>query len=122
MKWQFSNSAPIYTQLIEKIKMAIVSGAFPAGERLPSVRELAAETGVNPNTMQRAMTELERDGLVHSQRTAGRLVTEDGEVIAAARRQLAERHLETFLAAMEGLGYEQQEIEALLRQRTEKEE
>ena len=77
MKWQFSNSAPIYAQLIEQIKMAIVSGEFPAGERLPSVRELAAETGVNPNTMQRAMTELERDGLVYSQRTAGRFVTEN---------------------------------------------
>ena len=122
MKWQFSNSAPIYAQLIEQIKMAIVSGIFPAGERLPSVRELAAETGVNPNTMQRAMTELERDGLVYSQRTAGRFVTEDGEVIATARRALAQRHLETFLAAMKGLGYEQEEIESLLLQSNEKED
>ncbi len=121
MKWQFSNSAPIYTQLIEQIKMAVVSGAFPAGQRLPSVRELAAETGVNPNTMQRAMAELERDGLVYSQRTAGRFVTEDGEVIAAARRELARRHLETFLAAMKGLGYEQSEVESLLRQEGKKE-
>ena len=116
MKWQFSNSAPIYTQLIEQIKMAIVSGEFPAGQRLPSVRELAAETGVNPNTMQRARAELERDGLVYSQRTAGRFVTEDREIIAAARRDLARHHLETFLSAMKGLGYEQNEIENLLRQ------
>ena len=121
MKWQFSNSAPIYAQLIEQIKMAIVSGEFPAGERLPSVRELAAETGVNPNTMQRAMAELERDGLVYSQRTAGRFVTEDGETIAAARRDLARRHLEEFISAMTGLGYEKQEIESLLRQELEKE-
>lgn len=122
MKWQFSNSAPIYAQLIEQIKMAIVSGGFPAGERLPSVRELAAETGVNPNTMQRAMAELERNGLVYSQRTAGRFVTEDAAAIAAARRNLAQRHLEGFLSAMTGLGYERTEIENLLRQEMEKEE
>ena len=77
MKWQFSNDAPIYSQLIEQIKVGIVSGAFPPGERLPSVRDLATEAGVNPNTMQRALAELERDGLVYSQRTAGRFVTED---------------------------------------------
>ena len=66
MKWQFSNDAPIYSQLIAQIKVGIVSGAFPPGERLPSVRDLATEAGVNPNTMQRALTELERDGLVYS--------------------------------------------------------
>ncbi len=121
MKWQFSNSAPIYAQLIEQIKMGIVSGEFPPGERLPSVRELAAETGVNPNTMQRAMAELERDGLVHSQRTAGRFVTEDGAAIAAVKRTLAQRHVDAFLSAMAGLGYEQEELIALLRQEMDKE-
>ena len=64
MKWYFSNDAPIYAQLIGQIRRGIVSGVFPPGERLPSVRELATEAGVNPNTMQRAMAELERDGLV----------------------------------------------------------
>ena len=78
MKWDFSSDAPIYAQLILQIKVGIVSGAFPPGERLPSVRDLATEAGVNPNTMQRALTELERDGLVYSQRTAGRFVTESG--------------------------------------------
>ena len=79
MKWQFKNDAPIYTQLIEQIKVGIVTNVFPPGERLPSVRDLAAEAGVNPNTMQRAMAELERQGLVYSQRTSGRMVTEDKE-------------------------------------------
>ena len=65
MNWQFSNDAPIYAQLIGQIRAGIVSGAFSPGERLPSVRDLAMEAGVNPNTMQRALTELERDGLVH---------------------------------------------------------
>ena len=70
MQWQFSNDAPIYTQLIQQVKVGIVTGAYPPGERLPSVRDMATEAGVNPNTMQRALAELERDGLVYSQRTA----------------------------------------------------
>ena len=122
MKWQFSNDAPIYTQLIEQIKVGIVSGAFPPGERLPSVRDLATEAGVNPNTMQRALTELERDGLVYSQRTAGRFVTEDQTMIEAAKRGLAEGHIQTFLAAMRRLGYGKEDILNLLRQENEKEE
>ena len=118
MKWQFSNAAPIYAQLIEQIKVGIVSGAFPPGERLPSVRDLATEAGVNPNTMQRALAELERDGLVYSQRTTGRFVTEDKTMIETAKRSLAERHVKTFLAAMLRLGFQREEIMTLLRQET----
>ena len=116
MQWQFSNEMPIYSQLVEQIKIGIVSGMFPPGERLPSVRDLATEAGVNPNTMQRAMTELERDGLVYSQRTAGRFVTEDHAVIQAAKRDLAQRHIHAFLAAMLRLGYGREEIISLLEQ------
>lgn len=116
MKWQFSSDAPIYSQLIEQIKVGIVSGAFPPGERLPSVRDLAVEAGVNPNTMQRALTELERDGLVYSQRTAGRFVTEDTGMIEEAKRNLAGRQVRGFLSAMARLGYEKEEIVALVRQ------
>ena len=100
MNWQFSNSAPIYTQLIGQIRAGIVSGALAPGERLPSVRDLAMEAGVNPNTMQRALTELERDGLVYSQRTSGRYVTEDRDVISAARHALAAGKVRTFLSDM----------------------
>ena len=81
MKWQLRSDAPIYSQLIEHIKLGIVSGEFPPGGKLPSVRDLAGEAGVNPNTMQRAFTELEREGLVNAQRTSGRYVTEDHEMI-----------------------------------------
>lgn len=116
MKWQFSNDAPIYAQLISQITVGIVSGAFPAGERLPSVRDLATEAGVNPNTMQRALTELERDGLVYSQRTAGRFVTEDGTMIEEAKHTLAEAQIQKFLAAMLRLGYQKEEILTLVRQ------
>ena len=121
MQWSFSNDLPIYSQLIGQIKVGIVSGVFPPGERLPSVRDLATEAGVNPNTMQRAMTELERDGLVYSQRTAGRFVTEDHAVIQAAKRDLAQRHIHAFLAAMLRLGYRREEIISLLEQEHQEE-
>ena len=121
MKWQFSNDAPIYAQIVAQMKAGIATGAFPPGERLPSVRDLAVEAGVNPNTMQRALAELERDGLVHSQRTAGRFVTEDTALIGAAKRGLAADHIRSFLEAMGHLGYEEEEIIALLRQEAAKE-
>ena len=116
MKWQFSNDAPIYAQLIAQIKVGIVSGAFPPGDRLPSVRDLATEAGVNPNTMQRALTELERDGLVYSQRTAGRFVTEDQAMIDQVKKDLARGHIQAFMQAMTLLGYTREEIIALLEQ------
>ena len=115
MKWQFSNDAPIYSQLIDQIQVGIVSGAFPPGERLPSVRDLATEAGVNPNTMQRALAELERDGLVYSQRTAGRFVTEDQTMIDGVKRSLAQRHIQAFWEAMTRLGYDREEVLALMR-------
>lgn len=122
MQWQFSNDAPIYTQLIQQVKVGIVTGAFPPGERLPSVRDLATEAGVNPNTMQRALAELERDGLVYSQRTAGRFVTEDNTMINAAKRSLAQRHVKTFLEAMLQLGFQKDEIITLIAQELGEEE
>ena len=116
MNWQFSNDAPIYAQLIRQIRAGIVSGAFSPGERLPSVRDLAMEAGVNPNTMQR-----ERDGLVYSQRTSGRYVTEDRAAIAEARHGLAADRVRSFLTDMGRLGFEKEELLSLLRQEMEKE-
>ena len=116
MNWQFSNDAPIYAQLIGQIRAGIVSGAFSPGERLPSVRDLAMEAGVNPNTMQRALTELERDGLVYSQRTSGRYVTEDQTAIMEARHALAADRVRSFLTDMERLGFEKEDLLSLLRQ------
>ena len=122
MQWQFYNDAPIYTQLIQQVKVGIVTGAFPPGERLPSVRDMATEAGVNPNTMQRALAELERDGLVYSQRTAGRFVTEDNTMINTAKRSLAERHVKTFLEAMLRLGFQKDEIIDLISKELGEEE
>ena len=115
MKWQFSNDAPIYSQLIAQIKVGIVSGAFPPGERLPSVRDLATEAGVNPNTMQRALAELERTGLVYTQRTAGRFVTEDAAVVDSAKQELAHQQIGAFLHRMERMGYDREQTAQLVR-------
>ena len=105
VEWTFREDTPIYTQLCEFLTMAIVSGELQPGQRLTTVRELAAETGVNPNTAQRAVAELERRGLVYSRRTVGRFVTEDAERIESERQALAEEHGRAFLAAMEKLGF-----------------
>ena len=105
MDWTFRTDAPIYTQLYEKLTLAIVSGGYAPGERLPAVRELALDAGVNPNTVQRALSELERLGLVYTQRTAGRFVTEDAERIGQERLRIAEERARDFLGAMEELGY-----------------
>ena len=117
MNWQFSNDAPIYAQLIGQIRAGIVSGAFSPGERLPSVRDLAMEAGVNPNTMQRALADLEREGLMHSNRTSGRYVTEDRRMIAQIREQIADERISEFLAGMSQLGFTEQEILSLLEKR-----
>ena len=116
MDWRFTDDRPIWLQLTEQLTRRIITGVYPPGSRLPPVRELAAQAGVNPNTMQRALTELERDGLVYSQRTTGRFVTEDQAMIASAKRSLAERHIQAFLEAMTHLGYGREEILTLLRQ------
>jgi DNA-binding transcriptional regulator YhcF (GntR family) len=120
MPWEFRGDAPIYAQLTDQFRRRIVSGDLPPGSRLPSVRDLAAEAGVNPNTMQRAMAEMERLGLVFSQRTAGRFVTEDETVIRDQRRDLAREQIRSFLAGMEQLGFDRAEIAALLEEEGER--
>ena len=119
MNWHFNNDSPIYAQIVEQIKTAIVLGEFACGERLPSVRDMATEAGVNPNTMQRAMAELEREGLVCTQRTSGRLVTDDARLIADVKRALAQRHVDSFLAAMAELRMDYDEVINLLQRQGE---
>lgn len=122
MRWEFHNEAPIYTQVMERVERMIVSGALPPGERLPSVRVFAQEAGVNPNTMQKALTELERGGLIYSQRTAGHFVTEDQSVIAQAREALAAIQADRFLQSMRELGYSAAQTADLLHRKLEREE
>lgn len=120
MTWQFRNDLPIYTQLMGQIKQRIASGLYAPGEKISSVRELAAEAGVNPNTVQRALTELEREGLVYSQRTAGRFITEDEDMIRDAKAGLAREEIQSFLTVMQKLGYTVPEILDLLTRQAEK--
>lgn len=108
--WNLDADRPIYAQLVEKIQMQIVSGRYAPGDRLPTVRELAAAAAVNPNTMQKAFAELERSGLIITQRTNGRNVTEDAELIKDLRRRLAEEHLRAFREKMYSLGYSAEDI------------
>lgn len=119
---RFDQTIPIYIQLSREITLRIVSGAWKPGQKIPPVREMAAEFGVNPNTMQRAMAELERQGLVYAERTAGRYVTEEEERIVACRWALAAEESEKYLSAMEGLGFCPQMIQEMLRELWEREE
>lgn len=105
MAWQFDTDRPIYKQLQERILRKIVSGEYGAGTQLPTVRELAEEAAVNPNTLQKALTELERDGLVYALRTSGRFVTEDQALIRRAKSDLAEDLITQFLKQMLAIGY-----------------
>lgn len=109
MTWMLNSDRPIYAQIIEKIQTDIVSGVYRAGDKLPSVRELAAEASVNPNTMQKALSELERSGLLYSQRTSGRFITEDQEMIQSLKKDLAKEQITLFFEKMTSLGYKKEE-------------
>lgn len=115
MAEQFDSSRPIYAQLVERLKAKILAGIYPPGGHLDSVRDLAAAAGVNPNTMQRALAELERTGLVYTQRTAGRFVTEDAAVIDSAKQELAHQQVGAFLRRMERMGYDREQTAQLVR-------
>jgi len=121
MKWELRDDRPIYYQLMEQVKLRILSGLYPAGARLESVRELAAEAAVNPNTMQKALTELEREGLIYCQRTAGRFITEDENLILNIREGLAKEQIEEFLKKMQAVGYNRTETAELIKQVLEEE-
>ena len=116
MNWNIRNDAPVYTQLVDQIARAIILGQFPPGSKLPSVRDFASDAGVNPNTMQRALAELETRGLLETQRTAGRTVTGDVEKIAQTRRALAQTLVHHFYHQAAALGLTKAEIAALLEQ------
>ncbi len=121
MPWNLDSDRPIYLQLMERIQHDIISGTYKPGDKLPSVRELAMEASVNPNTMQKALSELERIGLVHSRRTSGRFITEDETMIKKLKTETAAKHIREFLKSMEHLGLTRQEILELV-QDTMKEE
>lgn len=116
MEWEFSDDTPIYLQIMNLIKLQIASGKLRPGEKIASVRELAMEAGVNPNTMQKALAELEREGVLYSQRTAGRFVAESETKAEGLQTQMAREQVVRFVQTMKQLGYEPKEALLLLEQ------
>ena len=114
--WDLDSDRPIYIQLVEQLQVQIVSGRFQPGQKLPSVRELAAAAAVNPNTMQKAFAELEGSGLIITQSTSGRTVTEDFGLIQDMRKRMAMKRAELFCLGMKELGYTKEEAAALLKE------
>lgn len=121
MPWNLESSRPIYLQIIERVQMDIITGRYQPGDKLPSVRDLAQEAAVNPNTMQKALSELERSGLIYSQRTSGRFITEDKELIHQMKKELAAAEVSAFVAHMKQLGITPEEIRQLLAETIEEE-
>ena len=121
MPWDLKSDRPIYAQLMEQIKLLIVSGVYPVGTKLPSVRDMAAEAAVNPNTMQRALAQLENEGLLYSQRTRGRFVTEDADKVMQIKNDFAVGVIHEFLEKMQKLGYNGRQTTALIKRIIEEE-
>lgn len=122
MNWNLVDGAPIWLQLHEQLTQRIATGAYPPGSRMPTVRELAAEAGVNPNTMQRALAQLEADGLVATNRTAGRTVTEDSVMLSKLCMRLAHEKIRQYLESMALLGFTRARAVELLQEWEEKTE
>ncbi len=122
MPWDLDNNRPIYLQLMEKIQQDIVSGIYKPGDRLPSVRELALDAAVNPNTMQKALSELERSKIVHSRRTSGRFITEDEAMLKQLKNELAQEHIHDFFEKMNQLGFPKEETLALIQEAIKEED
>ena len=121
MPWDLENDRPIYLQLMERIQQDIIKGVYHPGGKIPSVRELALEAAVNPNTMQKALSELERSGLVYSQRTSGRFITEDKKLLSHMKSELAKTHIHDFFTSMRQLGFCDEEILELVTEAIKKE-
>lgn len=119
MDWNITAGRPVYVQLVEQLELALITGVYAPGSRIPPVRELAADAGVNPNTMQRALQELESRHLLQAQRTAGRVVTADADALSALRRRRAAALARDFWAQMEALGLTPGEVLTLLEETKE---
>lgn len=116
MKWNIDNNKPIHSQLVEQLKSKIISGEIEIGSKLDPVRVMAQEAEVNPNTMQKALVELENQGLVYSKRTTGRFVTEDFEIVKNMREEVAIQSIKDLQETLKKLGYSNEEIIELIKQ------
>lgn len=117
MEWKIDDSRPIWPQLRDQLIIEIVAGRYPMGSSFPTVRELAEDAGVNRNTMQRALSELEHDGFVITNRTAGRTVTADEGLVAAMKEKIAMKNIEKFIREMEAIGYSAEDVVKMIEER-----
>ena len=115
MDWNFKNGIPIYSQIVDEMTMRIASGIYEPGEKLSSVRDLAMDAGVNPNTMQRALAELERRGLVYSERTSGRFVTKEEAVLKSLHEELAKKYFQELAEKLRKIGMSGEEIASAVK-------
>ena len=122
MPWELDNDRPIYLQLMERIQHDIISVVYKPGDKIPSVRDLALDAAVNPNTMQKALSELERNGLVYSQRTSGRFITDDEELLKYMKMQLATEHIRQFFEQMHHLGFSDEETLEMIHETLRREQ
>lgn len=116
MAWSFSADKPVYIQIADRIQKAVLSGEYQAGEQIPTVRQLALEAAVNPNTVQHAFTELENAGIIIAKGTLGRFVTEDAQVVQAVRERVARQLAKAFVKEMGQLSIDQQQLMELIRE------
>ena len=121
MEFNFEMDRPIYIQLVEQLKSYIILGKLELGSRIPSVREFALQAKVNPNTMQKALMELEEDGLIYTERTNGKFVTENKELIEEVKRGLATQITSKYIESMKKLGISKQEITKYIEEMKEEE-
>ena len=122
MSWKFTSDAPIYIQIMDEIKLRIARGKLKAGDKVPSVRELAVLAGVNPNTMQKALSELEREGVLYSQRTSGRFVSDTNAYELDVKKDVGKKYVKTYVDEMRLLGYGDDELVEAVQQYIEESE
>ena len=122
MDWRFRDGVPIYSQIVEQMRYCIAGGEFGPGEKIPAVRELAVGAGVNPNTMQKALAELEREGLLYTERTSGRFVTEDTDVINEMKLALSKEFVKELFDNLGRLGMTKDEIKSVVADWEEEDE
>jgi DNA-binding transcriptional regulator YhcF (GntR family) len=116
MAWSFTSDRPVYVQLAERLRKKIISSEYSAGEQIPSVRQLASETAVNPNTVQRALAELEDEGLLEVRGTLGKFVTEDREIIERSRREQAKSLVRSFVASAAEMSIPTEELLSMIQE------
>jgi DNA-binding transcriptional regulator YhcF (GntR family) len=122
MEWKFTGDKPVYQQIMEQLRSAILAGEYAPGDRIPSVRELAMQAKVNPNTMQRALTELEEEQVLVNLGTTGRCVTDDQQILEQLRSQIIDQTVRHCAQQFSALGLTMQEAAKLLQELEEKEE